>query len=68
MSWWISLNNPKTDEPAIVDKFEDGGIYVMGGSGEADLNVTYNYAKYFDFRSLHSKKGNETTPADNCPP
>ncbi len=61
MSYWISLNNPRTDEPAEVESFESGGTYTIGGSTEADLNVTYNYAKHFNFRkNLHGKKARKT--------
>jgi len=60
MSYWISLNNPKTNEVATVESFTDGGIYGVGGSTEADLNVTYNYARHFNFRGLHGRKASKT--------
>jgi hypothetical protein len=59
MSWSISPHNEEDNIPA-VESFEEGGTYVLGGSSEADLNVTYNYGKYFLFKSLHGKKAGET--------
>lgn len=59
MSYWISLRDKDGKIPE-VDSFEEGGVYIVGGSSEADLNVTYNYAKHFDFRGLHEKKVSET--------
>lgn len=58
MSWWVSLN--KKGIPVEVDSFREGGTYCMFGASEADLNVTYNYGKHFDFNSLHRKKAKTT--------
>jgi hypothetical protein len=61
MSYWVSLIDDKGDF-VIVDNFCEGGTYVVGGTEEADLNVTYNYAKYTHqylkegLKSLHNKK------------
>lgn len=52
MSWWISLN--RHGEAVKVEAFEDGGTYMLGGSTEADLNVTYNYSRLF-YLSLHDE-------------
>jgi len=60
MSYWISLNHPETKKMAEVESFEEGGNYCVGGSNEADLNVTYNYSKHFNFRELHEKKASTT--------
>lgn len=69
MSWWISVND--TDgHPIIVEPFEAGGTYVMGGSSEADLNVTYNYSPHYyrvlgledGFRSLNGMKAEDAIP------
>jgi hypothetical protein len=39
---------PEPCYPAvIVEPFEDGGTYVVGGTCEAELNVTYNYGGEF---------------------
>ena len=59
MSYWISLQNEK-NEIAQVESFIAGGTYVLGGSCEADLNITYNYSKLFNFRSLHEQKARGT--------
>ena len=61
MSWDISL----CDENGCVEveRFTEGGTYAIGGSTDADLNVTYNYGKHFDFRDeLHGKKAADVIP------
>jgi hypothetical protein len=58
MSYWIALEDE--NGPVQVESFEDGGTYVVGGSTEADLNVTYNYARHFPFRDLHGQKARDT--------
>lgn len=68
MSWWISLKDNENDElPSTVERFCEGGTYVLGGSTEAELNVTYNYSKYYEYaidkelslRFLHGKKAKD---------
>ncbi len=52
-----------------VPAHTEGGTYVLGGSGRADLNVTYNYGKFFydvidselGIRWLYGKTGAETS-------
>ncbi len=61
MSYWISLIDKEGTIPE-VESFQEGGTQVIGGSNEADLNVTYNYAKHFPFRDLHEKKASDTLP------
>ena len=62
MSYWISLHDETGAMPS-VDSFTDGGTYAVGGSDEADLNVTYNYCRHFDFRGeLHGRKAADTIP------
>jgi len=56
MSWWISLNDPNTGFCADVESFQEGGTIVVGGSTDADMNVTYNYGKHFDFKHLHGMR------------
>lgn len=58
MSWWISLQ--ENGEFCDVPLFEEGGTYALGGSCEADLNVTYNYGGLFNFRGLDGRTGAET--------
>ena len=45
-----------------VDRHREGGTYCIGGTTDADLNVTYNYGRFFPWRSLHDKTGAETEP------
>lgn len=61
MSYDISLN--VGGAPCRVDRHEDGGVYTLGGTTQADLNVTYNYAPLFDFKDLDGKTGAETADA-----
>lgn len=60
MSYWISLS----DENGIceVENHTEGGTIVVGGTTDADLNVTYNYSRFFSFRDLHGKTAEETIP------
>ena len=54
----------------IVESFTEGGTYILGGSNEADLNVTYNYSKRYyrvlglgdGFRGLDGMKDEEALP------
>lgn len=55
-------------ELLAVDRFEDGGTYCVGGTSDASLNITYNYARLFrlaldreqGIRWLYGKTGAET--------
>ena len=70
MSYDIRLLDPVTKKPIIFDQPHDirGGTYVPGGTNEAWLNVTYNYARYFErigrkgIRSIYGKTGAESIP------
>ncbi len=71
MSYDISVINPNTEE---VLEFEEphqikGGNYAIGGTTEAWLNVTYNYAPHFyktmgdkGIRCLYGLTGKEAVP------
>ena len=61
MSWWVYLEN-KEGETVEVPRHSEGGTYVMGGTKTAELNVTYNYGKHFDFKELDGKTGEEAKP------
>lgn len=39
-----------------TEPFEDGGTYVMGGSSECELNITYNYSRFY-YETLDSEDG-----------
>lgn len=70
MSYWITLEDHAvllddqeggSYHPAcLVDTHAEGGTYVLGGTPRAELNVTYNYGSFFDFRSLNGRTGRET--------
>lgn len=71
MSYDITLNDPVTKE---VIKFDTphqmkGGTYCMGGTTEAWLNITYNYANFYykifgeeGLRFIRGKMAAETIP------
>ncbi len=59
MSWWVCLVKDLEDgtwEALSVESHQEGGIYVVDGSEEADLNVTYNYGQHFR-DALNSEDG-----------
>lgn len=49
MSYDITLNDPVTKEPIQLDTPHQmrGGMYAMGGTTEAWLNITWNYADWY---------------------
>ena len=65
MSWWVYLGKTKS---VNVDSHEEGGTYCVGGTGVAELNITYNYSKhYYTFLDreegllwLHDKRAKDT--------
>jgi hypothetical protein len=56
MSYDLGLYKKGTKLPVIVDCHLEGGTYVLGGTTEAELNITYNYSKYY-YQCLDEKKG-----------
>ncbi len=45
MSYWVHLQNK--NKPVVVPNHEFGGTHVLGGTTNAELNVTYNYSKFY---------------------
>jgi len=45
MSWWVHLVNK--NKPVIVPNHEFGGTHVLGGTTNAELNITYNYSPFY---------------------
>ena len=66
MSYNIYLKD-RNDEVVVVPKFAEGGTYAVGGTTGADLNVTYNYSKFYyayldtvlGIRWLYGTKGSD---------
>ncbi len=60
MSYDIELRDPVTKETLQLDAPHHmrGGTYAMGGTTDAHLNVTYNYAPHF--RKVFGDSGGET--------
>ena len=52
MSYDVSLEIG--GELVQVESHTDGGTYVMGGSTDASLNITYNYAECYRLTDLKS--------------
>lgn len=68
MSYDIALCDPVTMERININEphFIRGGTYVVGGTTELWLNITYNYSGYYyeaiegGIRSIYGKTGLET--------
>lgn len=71
MSFDITLMNPDDGEPLWVERHTEGGTIVLGGTREAELNVTYNHSAFYyehlnsdrGLRWLDGKRGAETIEA-----
>lgn len=59
MSFDISLVDPVTKETLLLDSphMMQGGTYAVNGTDEAWLNVTYNYAQWYNMDGVFEKKG-----------
>lgn len=71
MSYDICLTDPVTKETIQLDHPHDmrGGTYAVGGTTEAWLNITYNYASWYykafgekGIRSIYGISGAESIP------
>ena len=71
MSYDIWLNDPVTNQRIEFDSVHDmrGGTYALGGTREAWLNITYNYADYYyevfdedGIRHIYGMTGAESIP------
>lgn len=71
MSYDICLKCPVTGATLELDDAHDlrGGTYAVGGTREAWLNITYNYAPHFcrllgekGIRSIYGRTGAATLP------
>ena len=65
MSYWIYLE--KDGKTVEVDNHSEGGTYVLGGTTEADMSVTYNYSMVtipvgFRFSGLHDVSAADSIP------
>ncbi len=55
MSFWVHLENEE-GESVEVPTFREGGTQQIGGSNQAELNITYNYSQFY-FDKLDSEQG-----------
>ena len=70
MSYDIRLENAVTGKVLMLDNVHHmrGATYVMGGTREASMSVTHNYAKHFHvfgpkgIREIYGKTGAESIP------
>lgn len=62
MSYDIWLEDPKTKQiPKLSEPLVgEGGTFAVGGSTDAELNVTYNYCRTYRFSELKGKTAKET--------
>lgn len=73
MSYDIHLNDSVTGIPIELDAPHQmrGGTYVVGGTNEAWLNVTYNYGRFYRRDDVFGEKGIRTiygmTGAESIP-
>lgn len=58
MSYDISLVDPVTKETLELDAPHQikGGTYAIGGTNEAELNITYNYARWYRMEGVFPKR------------
>lgn len=59
MSYWVYLE--KDNKTIQVNKHSEGGTFAVGGTNEAELNVTYNYSKHYSVKNLEGRKAKDTT-------
>jgi hypothetical protein len=71
LSYDIYLKDPTTGETIELDEPHQlrGGTYCVGGTTEATLNVTYNYAKHYyrvmgekGIRGIYGLTGEQSIP------
>lgn len=71
MSYDIDLVDPVSKKVLVLDAPHQmkGGTYCLGGTPQASLNITYNYAEHFirvlgknGIRSIYGKTAVETIP------
>ena len=56
MSWSIYLQDEEGNTIETDKSRTEGGTYQVGGTTQAELNVTYNYSQVFKFSQLHDMK------------
>jgi hypothetical protein len=72
MSYYVKMYDPETKK-TVNFKYKhgyQGSNFILGGTTEAFVNITYNYAKYYKetidkdtgLYSLHNKTGKEALP------
>lgn len=59
MSYWVYLTDD-AGQTVQVESHQEGGTYCVGGTSEAEINVTWNYAKHFNFRGLDGRGAKDT--------
>ncbi len=71
MSYDIYLTESKTNKTIVFDEKHNfkGGTYVIGGTNEAHLNITYNYGVHYrktmgekGIRTIYGMTGSESIP------
>lgn len=50
-----------------VPSHEEGGTYAMGGTADADLNVTYNYSQVYKLLDFHPSEFDGKRAGDCIP-
>ena len=55
MSFCVYLED-ENGNPYTVDRHTEGGTYAIGGTPDAELDVTYNYSPHY-YKCLNEKEG-----------
>lgn len=66
MSYWVNLED-KDGNSLKVNHHEEGGTFALGGIDEAELNITYNYARIYSKHDFSIKDLNGKTAAETLP-
>lgn len=58
MSYDISLTDPVTKETLLLDVPHQikGGTYAIGGTNKAELNITYNYGRWYRMEGVFPER------------
>lgn len=66
MSYWVTLTDPITDEPCLLEDMRaTGGLILFNDLAVCSVHLAHNYLVGFDFSALHGKRAEQTLPELN---
>lgn len=68
MSWWVYLEDEEGTVLAAPDGHAEGGTYVLGGTNECEVNVTYNDGRLLHGFGIHPDEFDGKTGLDTQEP